>query len=160
MRSTSPALQWQTHRVKTLSSCYGGGWFHPTLYWAHDAYPCWDWSLIHVSKRGPLECNVSVNSGMTPGGGYSVRKLLGCAVGHWKLDPKRSRGKWYFGAIKIKFCEDLYPNDRFCVGGWEKTPQKDRVWYPEAKKMGSKPRHICITHHIGSTPPPGVMTMC
>ena len=29
------------------------------------AYPWWDWSLIHVSKRGPLECNVSVNSVMT-----------------------------------------------------------------------------------------------
>ena len=36
----------------------------------------------------------------------------------------------------------------------KKTPQKDRVWYPEGQKRGSKPRHICITHHIGSTPPP------
>ena len=33
----------------------------------------------------------------------------------------------------------------------KKTPQKDRVWYPEGQKRGSKPRHICITHHIGST---------
>ena len=94
-----------------------------------------------------------------PRGGTRSENCWGCAVGHWKLDPKRSRGKWYFGAKKIEFCEDLYPKDRFCVGGWEKTPQKDRVWYPEAQKIGSKPRHICITHHIGSTPP-GVMTMC
>ena len=50
-----------------------------------------------------------------------------CAAGHWKLDPKRSREKWYLGAKKIEFCEDLYPKDRFCVGGWEKTPQKDRA---------------------------------
>ena len=88
-------------------------------------------------------------------GGTRSENCWGCAVGHWKLDPKRSRGKWYFGAKKIEFCEDLYPKDRFCVGGWEKTPQKDRVWYPEAQKRGSKPRHICITHHIGSTPPRG-----
>ena len=86
-------------------------------------------------------------------GGTRSENCWGCAVGHWKLDPKRSRGKWYFGAKKIEFCEDLYPKDRFCVGGWEKTPQKDRVWYPEGQKRGSKPRHICITHHIGSTPP-------
>ena len=88
------------------------------------------------------------------GGGTRSENCWGCAVGHWKLDPKRSRGKWYFGAKQIEFCEDLYPKDRFCVGGWEKTPQKDRVWYPEAQKRGSKPRHICITHHIGSTPNP------
>ena len=88
------------------------------------------------------------------GGGTRSENCWGCAVGHWKLDPKRSRGKWYFGAKKIEFCEDLYPKDRFCVGGWEKTPQKDQVWYPVAQKRGSKPQHICITHHIGSTPPP------
>ena len=87
------------------------------------------------------------------GGGTRSETCWGCAVAHWKLDPKRSRGKWYFGAKKIEFCEDLYPKDRFCVGGWEKTPQKDRVSYPEGQKRGSKPRHICITHHIGSTPP-------
>ena len=86
--------------------------------------------------------------------GFRSENCWGCAAGHWKLDPKRSREKWYFGAKKIEFCEDLYPKDCFCVGGWEKTPQKDRVWYPEGKKRGSKPRHICITHHIGSNPPP------
>ena len=37
------------------------------------------------------------------------------AAENW--DPKRLRGKWYFGAKKIKFCEDLYPKDCFCVGG-------------------------------------------
>ena len=93
---------------------------------------------------------------LTPGGGGGTRSenCWGCAAGHWKLEPKRSREKWYFGAKKIEFCEDLYPKDHFCVGGWEKTPQKDQVWYPEGQKRGSKPRHICITHHIGSTPPP------
>ena len=90
-----------------------------------------------------------------PGEGTQSENCWGCAVGHWKLDPKRSRGKWYFGAKKTELCKDLYPKDRFCVGGWEKTPQKDQVWYPEGQKRGSKPRHICITHHIGSTPPPG-----
>ena len=90
----------------------------------------------------------------TPGGGTWSENCWGCAMGYWKLDPTRSRGKLYFGAKKIGFCEELYPKDRFCVGGWEKTPQKDRVWYPEGQKRGSKPRHICITHHRGSTPPP------
>ena len=49
----------------------------------------------------------------------------------------------------------MYSKDRFCVGGWEKTPQKDRARSCQSEKRGSKPRHICITHHIGSTPPPG-----
>ena len=88
-----------------------------------------------------------------PGGGTRSENCWGCAAGHWKLDPKRSREKWYFGAKKIEFCEDLYPKDRICVGGWEKTPQKDRARSCQSEKRGSKPRHICITHHIGSTPP-------
>ena len=91
--------------------------------------------------------------GNKPGGGTRSENCCGCAAGHWKLDPKRSREKWYFGAKKIEFCEDLYPKDRFCVGGWEKTPQKDRARSCQSEKRGSKPRHICITHHIGSTPP-------
>ena len=95
------------------------------------------------------EFNVRGPAAPGGGGGTQSENCWG-----WKLDPKRSRGKWCFGAKKIEFCEDLYPKDRFCVGGWEKTPQKDRVWYPEGKKRGSKPRHICIAHHIGSTPPP------
>ena len=90
---------------------------------------------------------------LDPGGGTRSENCWGCAAGHWKLDPKRSREKWYFGAKKIEFCEHLYPKDRFCVGGWEKTPQKDRARSCQSEKRGSKPRHICITHHIGSTPP-------
>ena len=35
-----------------------------------------------------------------------------------------------------------------------KIPQKDRARSCQSEKRGSKPRHICITHHIGSTPPP------
>ena len=74
------------------------------------------------------------------GGGYSVRKLLGVCRGvcHWKLDPKRSRGKWYFGTKKIEFYEDLYPKDRFCVGGWEKTPHKGSSLVPRGSKKGVK----------------------
>ena len=101
-----------------------------------------------------VKCRSAWGGGGGGGGSTRAENCWGCAVGHWKLDPKRSRGKWYFGAKKIEFSEDLYPKDRFCVGGWEKTPQKDRVWYPEDQKRGSKPRHICIAHHIGSTPPP------
>ena len=86
-------------------------------------------------------------------GGYSVRKLLGVCHGPLKIGPQKIEAKWYFGAKKIEFCEDLYPKDRFCVGGWEKTPQKDRARSCQSEKRGSKPRHICITHHIGSTPP-------
>ena len=97
--------------------------------------------------------------GHKPGGGTRSENCWGCAAGHWKLDPKRSREKWYFGAKKIEFCEDLYPKDRFCVGGWEKTPQKDRARSCQSEKRGSKPRHICITHHIGSTPPGGISNL-
>ena len=104
----------------------------------------------------PMFTQISVAIWCHPGGGTRSENCWGCAAGHWKLDPKRSREKWYFGAKKIEFCEDLYPKDRFCVGGWEKTPQKDRARSCQSEKRGSKPRHICITHHIGSTPPGGV----
>ena len=36
-----------------------------------------------------------------------------------------------------------------------KIPQKDRARSCQSEKRGSKPRHIFITHLIGSTPPPG-----
>ena len=105
----------------------------------------------------PYQCDSSCcfPCGSVPGGVLGPKIAGGCAAGHWKLDPKRSREKWYFRAKKIEFCEDLYSKDRFRVGGWEKTPQKDRARSCQSEKRGSKPRHICITHHIGSTPPRG-----
>ena len=41
-----------------------------------------------------------------------------------------------------------------------KIPQKDRARSCQSEKRGSKPRHICITHHIGSTPPRGWPQPC
>ena len=41
-----------------------------------------------------------------------------------------------------------------------KIPQKDRARSCQSEKRGSKPRHICITHHIGSTPPGGCVLAC
>ena len=81
----------------------------------------------------------------------------GCAAGRWKLDPKRSRKKLNLGpkrSIFVKIGSFCIPKDSFAVGGWEKVPQKDRARSCQSEKRGSKPRHICITHHIGSTPPP------
>ena len=40
------------------------------------------------------------------------------------------------------------------AGEKKKMTQKDRARSCQSEKRGSKPRHICITHHIGSTPPP------
>ena len=122
---------------------------------AHANSPNWTFLSALLFWSDWLTAGVLITPGGGGGGGGGTRSenCWGCAVGHWNLDPKRSRGNWYFGAKKIEFCEDLYPKDRFCVGGWEKIPQKDRVWYPEGQKRGSKPRHICITHYIGSTPP-------
>ena len=119
------------------------------------------WSHFQSASNKPLRLCVICSCGYSPGGGGGTRSenCWGCAAGHWKLDPKRSREKWYFGAKKIEFCEDLYPKDRFCVGGWEKTPQKDRARSCQSEKRGSKPRHICITRHIGSTPPPPGATL-
>ena len=92
-------------------------------------------------------------------------KWWGCAAGRWKLDPKRSREKWNLGPKRsnsVRIGSFNTPKDRFGVGGWEKIPQKDCARSCQSEKRGSKPRHICITHHIGSTPPgpatqPGVM---
>ena len=84
------------------------------------------------------------------------KKWWGCAAGRWKLDPKRSREKWNLGPKRsnsVRIGSFNTPKDRFGVGGWEKIPQKDRARSCQSEKRGSKPRHICITHHIGSTPP-------
>ena len=72
------------------------------------------------------------------------------------MDPKRSREKWNLGPKRsnsVRIGSFNTPKDRFGVGGWEKIPQKDRARSCQSEKRGSKPRHICITHHIGSTPP-------
>ena len=91
--------------------------------------------------------------------GFATRseKWWGCAAGRWKLDPKRSREKWNLGPKRsnsVRIGSFNTPKDRFGVGGWEKIPQKERARSCQSEKRGSKPRHICITHHIGSTPPP------
>ena len=93
-----------------------------------------------------------------PGGGTRSENWWGCAAGRWKLDPKRSREKWNLGPKRsnsLRIGSFNTPKDRFGVGGWKKIPQKDRARSCQSEKRGSKPRHICITHHIGSTPPPG-----
>ena len=92
----------------------------------------------------------------SPGGGTRSENWWGCAAGRWKLDPKRSREKWNLGPKRsnsLRIGSFNTPKDRFGVGGWEKIPQKDRARSCQSEKRGSKPRHICITHHIGSTPP-------
>ena len=94
---------------------------------------------------------------MSRGGGTRPENWWGCAAGRWKLDPKRSRKKlnlWPKRSIFVKIGSFCTPKDSFAVGGWEKVPQKDRARSCQSEKRGSKPRHICITHHIGSTPPP------
>ena len=93
--------------------------------------------------------------GIPPGGGGGTRseKWWGCAAGRWKLDPKRSREKWNLGPKRsnsVRIGSFNTTKDRFGVGGWEKIPQKDRARSCQSEKRGSKPRHICITHHIGS----------
>ena len=91
------------------------------------------------------------------GGGTRSEKWWACAAGHWKLDPKRSREKWNLGPKRsnsVRIGSFNTTKDRFGVGGWEKIPQKDRARSCQSEKRGSKPRHICITHHIGSTPSP------
>ena len=103
------------------------------------------------------------NMGPTPGGGTRSQKWWGCAAGRWKLDPKRSREKWNLGPKRsnsVRIGSFNTPKDHFGVGGWEKIPQKDRARSCQSEKRGSKPRHICITHHIGSTPPGGPPGSC
>ena len=99
---------------------------------------------------------------VSPGGGTRSEKWWGCAAGRWKLDPKRSREKWNLGPKRsnsVRIGSFNTTKDRFGVGGWEKIPQKDRARSCQSEKRGSKPRHICITHHIGSTPPRAVSTV-
>ena len=107
------------------------------------------------SHPGSPSC--SAHTWSRGGGGTRPENWWGCAAGRWKLDPKRSRKKLNLGpkrSIFVKIGSFCTPKDSFAVGGWEKVPQKDRARSCQSEKRGSKPRHICITHHIGSTPPP------
>ena len=86
-------------------------------------------------------------------GGYSVRKMMGVCRWPLKIGPKRSREKWNWGPKRsnsVRIGSFNTPKDRFGVGGWEKIPQKDRARSCQSEKRGSKTRHVCITHHIGS----------
>ena len=89
-------------------------------------------------------------------GGTRSENWWGCAAGHWKLDPKRSREKLNLGPKRsnpVRIGSFNTPKDRFGVGGGEKIPQKDRVQSSECQKRGSKRGHIHITQHRGSTLP-------
>ena len=124
--------------------------------YTHSKQCCWGVYWFHfvcLSVR-PAFCVHSVTRG-----GTRSKKWWGCAPGRWKLDPKRSREKWNLGPKRsnsVRIGSFNTPKDRFGVGGWEKIPQKDRARSCQSEKRGSKPRHICITHHIGSTPPGSV----
>ena len=69
-------------------------------------------------------------------GGGGSEKLMGCAAGHWKFDPKRSREKWDLRPKRSNFVRidsSNTPKDSFGIDGWEKVPQKDRVQSPECQ---------------------------
>ena len=74
------------------------------------------------------------------GGGTRPENWWGCATGHWKLDPKRSRKNLKFGAQKrsifVKIGSFCTPKDSFAVGGWEKYPKKIVLDPAKVKKGG------------------------
>ena len=88
-----------------------------------------------------------------PGGGYSVRKLLGMCRGPLKIGPKKIEGKMVFWGQKEDFVRICTQKIVFVLVDEKKHPKKIEFGNQRVKKRGSKPRHKCITHHIGSTPP-------
>ena len=94
--------------------------------------------------------------GTSPRGGVLGPKIAGgvpWATENWTQKDRGENG--ILGPKRSNFVRICTQKIVFVLVDEKKTPQKDRVWYPEGQKRGSKPRHICITHHIGSTPPPG-----
>ena len=79
---------------------------------------------------------VSYRANNTPGGGTRSENYWGCAVGHWKLDPKRSRGKWYFGAKKIDFVRICTQKIVFVLVDEKKHPKKIEFGTQRVKKGG------------------------
>ena len=72
-------------------------------------------------------------------GGSRSENRWGCAGGHWKLDPKRSRPKGNLGPKRsnsVRIGSFSTPKDRFCVGEWEKVPQKIMFKPKNVKKQG------------------------
>ena len=111
-----------------------------SLYWIRAQYP-----------------KISIRKCPIPPGGVLGLKTDGgvpLAAENW---TQKDRGKKFNLGPKRSIFEKIgsfcTPKDSFAVGGWEKVPQKDRARSCQSEKRGSKPRHICITHHIGSTPP-------
>ena len=124
--------------------------------WYQPCYP-----FVNACKR--LERHISLMQVIRGGGGggYSAWKLTGVCRWPLKIGPKKIEEKLNLRpkrSIFVKIRSFCTPKDSFAVGGWEKVPQKDRARSCQSEKRGSKPRHICITHHIGSTPPPPGVT--
>ena len=113
-------------------------------------YYCKTSSVKEPPEKSFIRCII-------PGGGYSVRKLLGVCRGPLKIGPKKIEGKMVFWGQKDRILRGFVPKRSFLCWWMRKTPQKDRARSCQSEKRGSKPRHICITHHIGSTPPQGII---
>ena len=113
-----------------------------SLYWSSAQVP----TLLFMVPGG--YCAIEI-----PRGGYSVRKLLGVCRGPLKIGPKKIEGKMVFWGQKDRILRGFVPKRLFlCWWMRNNTPKRSCSILPKWKR-GSKPRHICITHHIGSTTP-------
>ena len=85
-------------------------------------------------------------------------KIIVCASGRWKLDPKRSRKKLNLGpkrSIFVKIVSFCTPKDSFAVGAWEKyTPKRSCSILPKWKKGVKTAAHMYHPSHREYPPPP------
>ena len=110
----------------------------PTFHFLYKFMPVLHNFPIYVQNKKNSTFMASRGGGGGGGLVYSVRKLLGGCRGPLKIGPKRIEGKMVFWGQKDRICEDLYPKDRFCVSGWEKTPPKRSSLVPRGSKKGVK----------------------
>ena len=95
---------------------------------------------------------------LPPGGGVLGPKIAGGVPRATENWTQKDRGKnGILGPKRSNFERICTQKIVFVLVDEKKTPQKDRARSCQSEKRWSKPRHICITHHIGSTPPPGLL---
>ena len=132
----------------------GGGWGWG---WGWGGVGGWGWVGMGVGVRvGEMGVGVGVDGGWEWGGSRSENRW-GRAGGYWKLDPKRSRPKGNLGPKRsnsVRIGSFSTPKDRFCVGEWEKVPQKI-VFKPKNVKKQGQNGGTSIWPNIEGVPSPG-----
>ena len=90
-----------------------------------------------------------------PGGGYSVRKLLGVCRGPLKIGPEKIEGKMVFWGLKDQILWGFVPKRSFLCWWMRKNTPKRSSLVPRGSKKGVKTAAHMYHPSYREYPPPG-----